>query len=39
MFSFSYVDSDKADTLFEKLRPETRGWMWKIPFVLLYPTL
>ena len=27
------------DILFEKLRPEIRGWIWKKPFALRYPTL
>ena len=35
MFCFPYVNTlTWADILFKKLRPETEGWIWKIPFAL-----
>ena len=37
MFSFPYVNTlTWADILFEKLRPETGGWIWKTLFASLH---
>ena len=39
MFSLPHVDPEDTDILFEKLKPEIGGWIWKTPFAHYAPSL